>query len=341
VRTRPDTTTSPGSATGPGATTGSSGATRLHLVGSSYVEHTGWRRYQPHLPERHRLGEQNLPREQTWAWNGLQVHLDRYETPNPPAVIVGLHGGGGYGRMLAPIGLLARRLGLEAVLPDMPGYGLTPVPRRRFTYDTWVACARELIAVEHERTGRPVIALGGSMGGMLAWHTAAADAPLAAIVATTLLDTRDPHVLRELGRTPWEIPLALRLLNLAPTLTDLLPIPMAYVPNMTAIANNPAVVSIIRHDPLGGARIVPARFLRTWIDYQAQRDPHTNTLPVLLAHPGEDHWTPTALSQRFYDKLAGPKQLITLENCGHYPLEEPGLAQLETAVQEFVTETID
>jgi len=305
------------------------------MKGPTYIEHDGWRRYQPHLPERYRLSERNLPGEQSWPWDGLQVHLDRYETPDPAAVIVGLHGGGGYGRMLAPIGLLAQRLGLEAVLPDMPGYGLSPVPRRRFTYENWVACARDLIAVEHERSDRPVIAFGGSMGGMLAWHAAAAGAPLAGIVATTLLDTRDPHIRRELGRTPWEIPLALRLLSLAPALSDRLPIPMAHVPSMTAIANDPAVVAIIRHDPLGGGRVVPARFLRTWFDYQPQRGPHTNTLPVLLAHPGEDHWTPTGLSQRFYDKLTGPKQLVILENCGHFPLEEPGLAQLETALQEF------
>jgi alpha-beta hydrolase superfamily lysophospholipase len=151
-----------------------------------------------------------LPREETWTWDGLALHLDRYETADAKAVIVGLHGGGGYGRMLAPIGLCARRLGFDAVLPDLPGYGLSRVPRRRFKYDTWVACARDLIASESRRSDLSVIALGASMGGMLAYDAAAAGAPLAGIVATTLIDPQDPTVLRALGRNRWVGPLARR-----------------------------------------------------------------------------------------------------------------------------------
>ena len=90
------------------------------------------------------------------------------------------------------MGVVARRLGFGAVLPDMPGYGLTGVPRGRFTYETWVACARDLAVAERDRSGRPVIALGGSMGGMLAWHAAAAGAPLTGIAATALLDPAGP-----------------------------------------------------------------------------------------------------------------------------------------------------
>ena len=312
----------------------------MGMVDLNYTDHVGWRRYQPYLPERHRLTDANLPHEEMWAWHGLNVHLDRYETAGTSAVMVGLHGGGGYGRMLAPIGLLAHRLGLEAVLPDLPGYGLTRVPRRRFTYETWVACARDLIAAESRRSRQPVIALGASMGGMLAWHAAAAGAPLAGIVATTLIDPRDPTVLRALGRTRWASPLAARMLSLLPALTDPLPIPMAYAANMQAIANNDAVTALVRRDRLGGGRIVPARFLRTWMHYSAEREPDRVTPPILLAHPGCDDWTPTELSERFFNTLVGPKRIVTLENCGHFPLEEPGLTQLEAAVREFAAEVI-
>jgi alpha-beta hydrolase superfamily lysophospholipase len=305
-----------------------------------YADRAAWRRYQPHLPEAHRLTDRNLPREQAWTWHGLEVHLDRYEIADAPAVVVGLHGGGGYGRMLAPIGLFARRLGFEAVLPDLPGYGLTRVPRRRFTYETWVACACDLIAAEGRRSRRPVIALGASMGGMLAWHAGAAGAPLAGIVATTLIDPRDPVVLRALGRTRWAAPLGARMLDWVPALTDPLPVPMAYATSMQAIANDDMLTAIVRRDRLGGGRTVPARFLRTWMHYSPQREPDAVKLPLLLAHPGDDRWTPTELSERFFDTLTGPKRLVTLDNCGHFPLEEPGLTQLETAVREFAAKVI-
>jgi len=311
------------------------------MTGPSYADHSTWRLYQPFLPERHRLTASGLPREETRTWDGLALHLDHYETADAKAVIVGLHGGGGYGRMLAPIGLFARRLGFNAVLPDLPGYGLSRVPRRRFRYDTWVACAHDLIASESRRSGLPVIALGASMGGMLAYDAAAAGAPLAGIVATTLIDPQDPTVLRALGRNRWVGPLGARMLSLAPVVTDPLPIPMAYAANMRAIANSKAVAAIVRRDRLGGGRIVPARFLRTWINYSSQRDPNEVTLPVLLVHPGDDCWTPTELSERFFNMLPGQKRLVALDKCGHFPIEEPGLMQLEVAVQVFVAEVID
>ncbi|MGA2163839.1 MAG: alpha/beta fold hydrolase [Solirubrobacteraceae bacterium] len=302
-----------------------------------YEHQASWRSYQPHLPPRLRLCPGELPREERWQWQGIAVHVDRYEQPDAPVTVIGLHGGGGYGRLLAPIGLLARRLGYEAVLPDLPGYGLTRVPRQRFTYPMWVACARDLAVAERERADRPVMALGASMGGMLAWHAATAGAPLAGIVATTLIDPRDPEVLASLGRSRWAGRLGARLLRAAPPLSDPLPVPMAAAANMNAIANDPAVARLARNDKLGGGKRVPARFLRTWIDYTPAIEPEASRVPVLLAHPAADRWTPTELSERFLLRLAGPTQLVTLDRCGHFPLEEPGLTQLEAAFADFAT----
>jgi pimeloyl-ACP methyl ester carboxylesterase len=110
---------------------------------------------------------------------------------------------------------------------------------------------------------------------------------------------------------------------------------MAMLANMKAIANDPAVAALAQNDKLGGGKTVPARFLRTWIDYTPAIEPELFQVPVLLAHPAADRWTPTGLSERFLCRLAGPAQLVTLEHCGHFPLEEPGLAQLEAAFADF------
>ena len=47
-----------------------------------------------------------MPAESTWAWRGLDVHLDRYDTPEADLTVIVCHGGGGYGRLLAPVGRL-------------------------------------------------------------------------------------------------------------------------------------------------------------------------------------------------------------------------------------------
>lgn len=45
--------------------------------------------------------------------------------------------------------------------------------------------------VEAERDGRPLTLLGASIGGMLAYETAAQSSHVAAVAATCLLDPRD------------------------------------------------------------------------------------------------------------------------------------------------------
>ena len=58
--------------------------------------------------------------------------------------------------------------------------------------------------------------------------------------------------------------------------------------------------------------------------------------PILLAHPGADRMTDISHSLRFYDRLAGEKELVLLEGASHMPTEQPGLDQLEAAVVRFM-----
>ncbi|WP_064046551.1 alpha/beta hydrolase [Ralstonia solanacearum] len=60
--------------------------------------------------------------------------------------------------------------------------------------------------------------------------------------------------------------------------------------------------------------------------------------PLLLAHPGDDRWTGFESSRQFFDRIKGDKELVMLENCGHFPVEEPGITQLERASIRFLRE---
>jgi pimeloyl-ACP methyl ester carboxylesterase len=57
-------------------------------------------------------------------------------------------------------------------------------------------------------------------------------------------------------------------------------------------------------------------------------------------HPADDTWTPCVVSQPFYDRLSGEKQLVLLEGCGHFPYEEPGVSQLREAVEVFLRKRV-
>ncbi len=306
-----------------------------------YSDLGAWRRYQAFFPAKMRCDAETTPVEEWWRWNGLDVHLDRSAAPESPLKVVVLHGAGAYGRLMAPAAVLARRHGFEVVAPDLPGYGLTRVPARRFTYPLWVDCVRDLIDAELARDGRPVVLFGVSLGGLLAYHVAAASGRVVGLMVTTLADMREPVVRRGFARTALLGSAGLWLLRRLRFLTDGLPLPMRFMSKMNRISNVPALARLCERDPLGGGNWVPARFLRTLAEAAPAVEPEAfRVCPVLLAHPGVDRMTDIALSRRFFDRLAAEKRLVVLEGASHMPTEHPGIDQLEAAMLSFVAEIV-
>lgn len=309
-------------------------STRRH-----YANLTAWRAYQPFFPPAMRCTPESTPTEEWWSWNGLDVHLDRLAVPKSPLKVIVLHGAGAYGRVMAPAAVLAQRQGYETVSPDLPGYGLTRVPRERLVYPLWVDCVSALIDAELARDGRPVVLFGVSLGGLLAYHAAAQSRRVVGLVATTLADPREAAVRQGFARTPLLGSAGLRLLQKLQVVTDSLPMPMRYMSKMSRISNVPELSRLCSTNPLGGGNWVPARFLRTLMDTAPGIEPEDfRVCPVLLAHPGDDRMTEISLSRRFFDRLAAPKRMVVLEGASHMPTEHPGVEQLEAAVVEFVGE---
>ncbi|MFF9481161.1 hypothetical protein [Streptomyces sp. NPDC014733] len=60
--------------------------------------------------------------------------------------------------------------------------------------------------------------------------------------------------------------------------------------------------------------------------------------PVLLTPPAEDRWSPLHLSTPLLSRITRvPVGTVLLDGAGHYPLEEPGLTQMQDAIAGFVT----
>lgn len=302
-----------------------------------YADDPAWRRYQGFFPEAMRCTPESTPTEEWWAWKGLDVHIDRLAVPEASLKVIVLHGAGAYGRVMAPAAVIARKHGYETVCPDLPGYGLTAVPRGRFVYPLWVDCIADLVDAEIARDGRPVVLFGVSLGGLLAYQAAARSRRVAALIATTLADPREPAVRQGFARTQLLGSAGLWLLDKLQPLTDGLPLPMRYVSKMDRISNIRELARLCETDPLGGGNWVPARFLRTLMSTAPDIEPEDfRVCPVLLTHPGVDRMTEISLSRRFFDRLAAPKRMVVLEGASHMPTEHPGVDQLEAAVLELV-----
>lgn len=272
-----------------------------------------------------------------WDRRGHRVHIERVVRPGAPVRILLVHGAGGHAAAMWPFAALAAGQGFEVAVPDLPGYGHTRVlARRSVRYPDWVDCVTDLVRAEHAADPRPLVLLGASMGGMLAYEAAARTGLAAAVVATCLFDPRLPEARSAISRRPWLGRYGARMLCPA---TDNLRVPIRWIANMSAISNNSALSALVASDPLGGGVRVPLGFLRTYLASVPHVEPENFTsCPVWLVHPGADTWTPLSLSERFFERIAAPKKLTVLAGAGHYPIEPPGIHQLTRTLAELRTE---
>ncbi|MGW3543399.1 alpha/beta hydrolase [Nocardia niigatensis] len=245
-----------------------------------------------------------------------------------------VHGGGGHAAVMWPFVTVAVRLGFEVVVPDLPGYGHTEVrSAAAVRYSDWVDCIADLVRTEKAADPRPLVVFGASMGGMLAYEAAARTGLVDAIAVTCLLDPRSPQARRAIGRFGWLGHHGARLL--VPVI-DRIRVPMRLVANMTAMSDQAEVTATVITDPRGGGAWMPLGFLRTYLRSAPFVEPEDFTAcPVWLLHPGADRWTPLAISQAFFDRITAPKHHVILDRAGHYPVDDPGIHQLVTALADI------
>jgi alpha-beta hydrolase superfamily lysophospholipase len=310
------------------------------MSATSYRSHSYWRQYQPFFPPALRIEDENEIAEEWLNWRSASIHVDRHRvTTEPRATVILVHGAGGYGRMFAPLGRFLATLGCEVLAPDLPGYGLSQAPATHVDYASWADLLVELVAAEHARSARPVVLFGASIGGYLAYLCAARSPHVAGLVATTLADPREPMVQRELARNRLLLHAGLPLLRLTDRWIGHWRLPIRWFTHMERMSLQPALNHVVAGDPLGGGNHVPLRLLDSLFHTAPALEPEQfDRCPVLLAHPACDAWTSVAASRLLFDRLAAPKRLVLLENCGHFPIEQPGLQQLGLALSDFIAD---
>lgn len=340
----------------------------------TYHTDTTWRQFQAFLPEANRLTPERMPDEYYLrTQGGWQIHVDRYRPAvfapaaadhdgavsagdaaaagalateaEPKARVIAFHGVGGNGRLLSFIAVPLAQAGYEVICPDLPLYGLT-----RYTgdirYRDWVDVGETV--VEHFADDElPLFILGISAGGMLAYQVAdrcnrtamqAGHVPaVAGIIATCLLDQRDDHVTRWTAANPLMGTVAKPALEGVTATMGSMPVPMMFMGNMRALANDRDLVRLLLTDPRSAGALVPLTFVQTMLEPILETEPEDFTYtPVMVAHPTKDRWCRPGLTKRFYHRLAGPKIWVNLEGAGHMPIEPVGLAELETACATFI-----
>lgn len=304
-----------------------------------YENQKAWRDISAFLPEGYRIDETKqgtVPEEYFISWRNFQIHIDRYPNRGAPAKVIMLHGVGGNGRLLAFAGVPLASKGYELICPDLPGYGLSIVDKRKVLYTDWADLVCHLVHTELKRDNRPVFLFGLSAGGMLAYQVATKCSSIKGIIATNLLDQRIQDVRDHSAGNIIISRLGIAGLNLLSGINGEALLPMKALANLKAIVNNEALMKIMLKDPSSSGTKVPVNFVRSLIGYEPEIEPENFKIPVLLVHPEVDNWTPVKISKIFFDRIGSEKSLVMLQNAGHFPIEQPGLDQLRDSVTAFL-----
>ena len=306
-----------------------------------YQSQAAWKEIQTFLPEKFHLTTTFQPEEKWRDWRGHKVHIDHFSNQSASARVILLHGVGTHGRQLSIIacGPLFRH-GFDVMALDLPGYGMTQVnPDETLTYDAWVELVSYFISAQREMHERPIFLYGLSAGGMLAYHAAALNGQVEGIIGMTFLDQRNSMVRRKTARNTFISVAGSPLLWLADNpLTGGVKMPLKWVSKMNKLVNNDEALDVFLDDKTSAGNWVSTRFLHSYLTYQPAIEPEDFRIcPILLTQPAEDHWTPITLSEPFLEKLPeNGWSSVMLENAGHYPLEMPGLQQLEDSMVAFI-----
>lgn len=311
----------------------------------NYSDQNPWEKIMSFLPEKFQFTQDCCPAEEHWDWKGSKVHLDAFRNPDARARIILLHGVGTNGRQMSTIvGRPLALAGYEVVAVDMPLYGVTEVNRQSvISYDDWVQLGSDYVDHELEGDSRPVFLYGLSAGGMEAYHIACKNRRIRGIIGMTFLDQRDQRVRDETANNAFWARLGTPLAELAVKLGfGGMKMKMSVCSKMTALCNDPACLRAMLADPSSAGSRVPMKFIASYMNYEPAAAPEDfDVCPVLLTQPEKDRWTPLHLSQPFLEKIKKvPVTITTLENGGHYPVEETALDQLNAAILDFLAENL-
>lgn len=295
------------------------------------------RRYTAFLP----AADVQEPTSTWWTWRGRRVHIARGGGPDAAARVVVIHGGGGYSGALWPVASAVAGGDVELLAPDLPLYGHTVEPDPAgVRYPDWIDLVSDLVVAERADDPRPLILFGASMGGMVAYEVAARTRGVDAVVATCLLDMADSAARSAACRIAWLGRHAPTLLRLIDPAVGRIRLPIRWLADMRAMSADPALSALCASDPRGGGARVPLGFLSSWMNFAHTEPERYSGAPVTLAAPAADTWTPPELSHAFLHRISAPTDAVLLDNCGHFPIEEPGLTRLREVLGAVVSAVV-
>jgi alpha-beta hydrolase superfamily lysophospholipase len=282
------------------------------------------------------------------ASTGALLHVDAYEQPTTAApVFIFNHGGGGYSRLFTPLALALFKRGYTMLLPDQVGQGLSGGAQRDLSVANFVQNIIDVTNQARQRYDGPIILAGGSLGGGLAYHAAAAGAPADALICHNLYEFGRTTDVLALSRFSWAtavpgLPFLLsKSIQLIATLLPDLPIPYRLLGRFNRMVDrrDADFYAKWQADP-APLRWVTPRYLQSMFTTKTAVPYHKNQLPILVINPSQDEMVDPLVTRRNYERLSGPKSYAELP-FGHWAPGESFVAQWVEVIDAWRQETFN
>lgn len=255
------------------------------------------------------------------------LYVRMVEHPQPKYALLLVHGTAGHSGCYSEFALTAARLGASVYSFDCHGHGRSEGPPGVFTMEGMIADVRAVAGYLRRRVRVPIVVLGASQGGEVAYHAAQTCHAVAGIICMNLL------LAGELSMN-WRIRLmrsgAARWLDAV--VGDRLRVPLRRVIDFErAYADKPGLLASKVHDPLY-VWSYGFRSYRSVFSYHPPHSPAHNTHPIMVCCGENDPIVPPAHNVASFERLGGPKTFYCMPNTGH---------QLMNARPEKFARTID
>ncbi len=264
------------------------------------------------------------------ARDGIRVFYRRWFSHEPSAVVLYLHGQGDHSGAFAAIGDVLAGEGLGVYAIDHRGFGLSRETRGDISsYDIYLNDIEDLVSrIEQDLPGKPVLLIGLSMGGHLAFRSAARLGKRISGVIALSPGFRG-------RRTPISL-VAKVLLYLLINPRQILP----SIVNTPLTTRNRSHLEAIDRDPHWVGAFSARFYWATLASLsKAFKEMRRITCPVLVLQGGVDHIVDPGAGRRYFDQLASvDKEFRILPGVYHNLIAEPEMPQLALEIAAWIKE---
>lgn len=283
------------------------------------LDNDNWRRF--YTPEE--IDEiVGSSRTTTVVSGSYPIHVRLYEQPRPAPTVVMAHGIIVYALLLQRMALPFYRAGYNVLHFDLPGCGQSGGPRGGCTMREIMQVWKDTVAYAKRNYDGPLYAMGNAEDGVTCYYALANHPDVSAISVHNLFQYGDPAGAHPVGSPP-----KVRVMTAFSALSNALR-PTYAIPGVKAFNWNnvfPApedqpYVKLLEEDPLG-LKCVTARMAFSMLRPMAPPVAFERCrTPVQVVASQQNAIWPYATTVGYYNRLGGPKQLITLADKGQWEL---------------------